>query len=79
MPESSVLPTHLGVTPPVLGSHAVTEILTDKVKGLTGGYSIVDLDPVSAADKLLAAIDERRHKACRVYSVSVDILHNLTH
>ena len=54
------LPTHVGVMLPVLGSPAVTEILTDKVKGLTGGYFIVDLDPVSAADKLLAAIDERR-------------------
>jgi anaerobic carbon-monoxide dehydrogenase catalytic subunit len=54
------LPTHVGVMLPVLGSPAVTEILTDKVKGLTGGYFIVDLDPVSSADKLLAAIDERR-------------------
>ena len=54
------LPTHVGVMLPVLGSPAVTEILTDKVKGLTGGYIIVDLDPLSAADKLLAAIDERR-------------------
>jgi carbon-monoxide dehydrogenase catalytic subunit len=35
-------------------------VLTEKVKGLTGGYFIVDLDPESAADKLLAAIDERR-------------------
>ena len=54
------LPTHVGVMLPVLGSPAVTEILTDKVKGLTGGYFIVDLDPASAADKLLGAIDERR-------------------
>ncbi len=54
------LPTHVGVMLPVLGSPAVTGILTDKVKGLTGGYFIVDLDPSSAADKLLAAIDERR-------------------
>jgi carbon-monoxide dehydrogenase catalytic subunit len=54
------LPTHVGVMLPVLGSPAVTEILTDKVKGLTGGYFIVDLDPSSAADKLLAAIDDRR-------------------
>jgi carbon-monoxide dehydrogenase catalytic subunit len=54
------LPTHVGVMLPVLGSPAVTEILTDKVKGLTGGYFIVDLDPASAADKLLSAIDDRR-------------------
>ncbi len=54
------LPTHVGVMLPVLGSPLVTQILTDKVKGLTGGYFIVDLDPESSADKLLAAIDERR-------------------
>ncbi len=54
------LPTHVGVMLPVLGSPAVTEVLTDKVKGLTGGHFIVDLDPLSAADKLLAEIDERR-------------------
>lgn len=54
------LPTHVGVMLPVLGSKMVTSVLTDKVKELTGGYFIVDLNPDSAADKLLAAIDERR-------------------
>ena len=54
------LPTHVGVMLPVLGSPVVTEVLTEKVKELTGGYFIVDLDPETAADKLLAAIDERR-------------------
>jgi len=54
------LPTHVGVMLPVLGSPLVTEILTKKVKDLTGGYFIVDLDPESAADQLLRSIDERR-------------------
>jgi carbon-monoxide dehydrogenase catalytic subunit len=54
------LPTHVGVMLPVLGSPLVTQVLTEKVKDITGGYFIVDLDPDSAADKLLAAIDERR-------------------
>jgi len=54
------LPTHVGVMLPVLGSPLVTQVLTEKVKDLTGGYFIVDLDPESAADQLLAAIDERR-------------------
>jgi carbon-monoxide dehydrogenase catalytic subunit len=54
------LPTHVGVMLPVLGGPLVTQVLTDKVKDLVGGYFIVDLDPDSAADKLLAAIDERR-------------------
>ncbi len=50
----------MGVMLPVLGSTLVTQVLTDKVKGLTGGYFIVELDPETAADKLLAAIDKRR-------------------
>ncbi len=54
------LPTHVGVMLPVLGSPTVTSILTDKIKGLTGGYFIVDLDPETSADKLLSAINERR-------------------
>ncbi len=54
------LPTHVGVMLPVLGGAQAVEILTEKVKDLTGGYFIVDLDPESAANKLLAAIDERR-------------------
>jgi carbon-monoxide dehydrogenase catalytic subunit len=54
------LPTHVGVMLPVLGGPLVTQILTEKVKDLTGGYFIVDLDPETAADKLLAAIRERR-------------------
>jgi len=54
------LPTHVGVMLPVLGGAQAVEILTETVKGLTGGYFIVDLDPESAANKLLEAIDERR-------------------
>lgn len=54
------LPTHVGVMIPVLGSPLVTSVLTDKVRGLTGGYFIVDTNPETAADSLLAAIDERR-------------------
>ncbi len=54
------LPTHVGVNVPVLGGPLVTRVLTETVKDLTGGYFIVDLDPESAADKLLKAIDERR-------------------
>jgi carbon-monoxide dehydrogenase catalytic subunit len=54
------LPTHVGVMLPLMGSRLVAAVLTEKVKDLTGGYFIVDLDPDSAAEKLLAAIDERR-------------------
>lgn len=54
------LPTHLGVIPPVLGSPLVAQVLTQDVKGLFGGYFIVDPDPVTSAQKLIAAIRERR-------------------
>ncbi|NLI93332.1 MAG: anaerobic carbon-monoxide dehydrogenase catalytic subunit [Peptococcaceae bacterium] len=53
-------PTHLGVVPQVLGSSIVTEVLTDKVKDITGGYFIVETDPKAAAEKLLEAIKQRR-------------------
>lgn len=54
------LPTHVGVIPPVLGSALVVDVLTDKIKGLLGGYFIVETDPFKAAEKLLEAIKERR-------------------
>jgi carbon-monoxide dehydrogenase catalytic subunit len=54
------LPTHVGVMLPLTGSRLVAQVLTEKLKDLTGGYFIVELDPESAAEKLLAAIDERR-------------------
>ena len=57
---SAGLPTHVGVMVPVLGSPVVASVLTEKVKDLTGGYFIVDTNPDTAADSLLAAIDERR-------------------
>lgn len=54
------LPTHLGVVPPVLGSSLVAGVLTEKVKDLTGGYFIVDPDPLSASEKLISVLRERR-------------------
>jgi len=54
------LPTHVGVVLPVTGSALVTEVLTETVKKLTGGYFIVEPDPKKAADRLIEAINERR-------------------
>ncbi|MHB8172548.1 MAG: anaerobic carbon-monoxide dehydrogenase catalytic subunit [Thermincolia bacterium] len=54
------LPTHIGTIPQVTGSRVVTEILTDKLQDLVGGYFIVETDPNKAADKLLAVIQEKR-------------------
>jgi carbon-monoxide dehydrogenase catalytic subunit len=54
------LPTHVGVIPPVLGGPLVAQILTQDIKGLFGGYFIVETDPKKAAEALLEAIRERR-------------------
>ncbi len=54
------LPTHVGVVPPVTGSPLVTQVLTQAAKDLLGGYFIVELDPLKAAEKLFAALNERR-------------------
>jgi carbon-monoxide dehydrogenase catalytic subunit len=54
------LPTHVGVVPPVLGGATVAKVLTDEVKNIFGGYFIVETDPLSAAEKLLEAIKDRR-------------------
>ncbi|MEW6219868.1 MAG: anaerobic carbon-monoxide dehydrogenase catalytic subunit [Thermodesulfobacteriota bacterium] len=54
------IPTHLGVAPPVLGSPAVTRVLTATVKDLFGGWLLVEPDPEKAAQALLAVLAERR-------------------
>jgi len=54
------LPTHVGVVPPVLGGPTVVKVLTEAVKGLFGGYFIVETDPAAAVTKLVEAIRERR-------------------
>jgi len=54
------LPVHVGVAPPVLGSSTVAKVLTESVKDIFGGYFIVELDPVAAAEKLYEAIQQRR-------------------
>jgi carbon-monoxide dehydrogenase catalytic subunit len=54
------LPTHVGVVPPVTGGPTVVKVLTETTKDLFGGYFIVEPDPVKAADRLCAALNERR-------------------
>lgn len=56
------LPTHLGLVPPVIGSALVTRILTQDIKELTGGYFIVEPDPLLAAEKIYGALAERRQR-----------------
>ncbi|MGB9859931.1 MAG: carbon monoxide dehydrogenase, partial [Moorellaceae bacterium] len=52
--------TVLGTVPPVLGSKAVTEILTRTAKELTGGYFAVEADPFKAAELIITHIEEKR-------------------
>jgi carbon-monoxide dehydrogenase catalytic subunit len=54
------IPTHLGTVPPIVGSDVVTELVTTAARAQLGGYFIVETDPGIAADKLYAAIQERR-------------------
>jgi carbon-monoxide dehydrogenase catalytic subunit len=54
------IPTHLGTVPPIVGSDIVTELVTTTARAQLGGYFIVETDPEVAADKLYAAIQERR-------------------
>lgn len=52
--------TVLGTVPPVLGSKAVTELLTSQAKDLVGGYFAVETDPFKAAELILDHIDKKR-------------------
>ena len=54
--------THLGTIPPVLGSPAVTKLLTDDVEDLLGGKFYVEPDPEKAADTIIEVIMEKRKK-----------------
>ncbi len=54
------VPVHLWPVPPVLGSPAVTKILTEDAKGVLGGYFFVEEDPRAAADRMEAIIAEKR-------------------
>ncbi|MBM3706626.1 MAG: carbon monoxide dehydrogenase, partial [Actinobacteria bacterium] len=56
------LTLHLSPAPPVLGSPAVTKILTEVVEGLTGGKVFVDLDPCETANKIESHINAKREK-----------------
>ncbi|MCL2339957.1 MAG: anaerobic carbon-monoxide dehydrogenase catalytic subunit [Actinomycetia bacterium] len=52
--------THLGVVPPVLGSAAVTQKLTEELADLVGGRFFVEHDPIKAADVILEHITTKR-------------------
>lgn len=54
--------TVLGTIPPILGSKGVTELLTEGIKGVTGGAFAVEPDPQKAAKLMIDHIDAKRKK-----------------
>jgi len=54
------IPVHIGIIPPIQGSERVVEILTSRIKDLTGGYFIAEPNPFLASEKLIDVIEERR-------------------
>ena len=54
------VPVHIAPAARILGSPVVTEVLTDKLKEITGGHVIIEYDPERAAEKLYDVIMERR-------------------
>ena len=56
----SGIPVHLWPLPPILGSPAVTKILTQDAKDVLGGWFFVEEDPIAAADEMERIVMERR-------------------
>jgi carbon-monoxide dehydrogenase catalytic subunit len=54
--------TVLGTVPPVLGSTAVTELLTKGAKDVVGGSFAVEPDPFKAAQLMIDHIDGQRRR-----------------
>ncbi|MEN3005173.1 anaerobic carbon-monoxide dehydrogenase catalytic subunit [Dehalobacterium formicoaceticum] len=55
-------PTHVGTMPPIEGSPLVFGIATQIASDVYGGYFIFETDPMVAAAKLLASLDNRTWK-----------------
>lgn len=56
------IPTHVGVVPEVTGSALVDGIALQIAEDVYGGYFMWEEDPEKAAEKILAALDERTWK-----------------
>ena len=54
--------TVLGTIPPILGSQGVTSLLTEGIKGVTGGAFAVEPDPFKAAKLMIDHIESKRRK-----------------
>lgn len=54
------IPVHVAPAPRIFGSPLVAEVLTSKLREITGGQLIVEYDPEAAAEKLYSVIMEKR-------------------
>ena len=52
--------TVLGVTPPILGSKAVTDLAVSGLEGVLGATFAVEADPLKAAELIDARITAKR-------------------
>ncbi|MGA1863788.1 MAG: hypothetical protein ACMUHX_01875, partial [bacterium] len=57
---ASGITTFLAPMPPVSGSDKVVELLTNNLEDVVGARFVVELDPVMAAHKIVAHIEEKR-------------------
>ncbi|MDW7740555.1 MAG: anaerobic carbon-monoxide dehydrogenase catalytic subunit [Bacillota bacterium] len=65
------IPTHVGVVPEVTGSALVDGVALQIAEDVYGGYFIWEEDPEKAAEKILAALDERSWKL-RIHKQSAE-------
>lgn len=56
------MPVHVGVTPPIPGSQLIDGIAQQIAQDVYGGYFMWEEDPYKAAEKILAALQERTWK-----------------
>lgn len=54
------LPLHLGTAPAITGSEVVIDVLTNKMKELTGGIVYIEPDAVKAAEWMADMIEKKR-------------------
>jgi len=57
---ASGVTVHLGLPPRILGSSAVTELLTQGLESIVKASFFVETDPERAADQMIALIDKKR-------------------
>ena len=56
----SGLDTYLGIEPQVKGSEKMMELITDGTREMVGAGFIIDTDPKSLVEKIIAGIEEKR-------------------